>query len=338
MNDKFIKIHFDKKVFFTFLGIFIIGLATILLNRSRNENCEAVNFQIISNSFTTSDLIEFKSISDNGFKWEWDFGDKSDKKYVSNSIHQYKKDGIYKVTLKVNNTCVISKDVTIKKLVVKEILDKDLIPTIIFPEEIKAGEIIAFECTSEFANKWEWRFGESDKVDAIAAKTNYTFKKEGFHKISLIVNDNLKHVLIKEVIVFPRAQRVREDNGSSVDLIDEILVSQIPDSPDVDAPTTPIAEAEKKIVFERRDAITMLKNYAAGKIDYADLSHNFCTSNIKVIGKKNKKSNLKELLSAIRGNKIDVKNITLLKNKSTGCVKVISIDLKIKKGMFWKEF
>jgi len=333
MKNKIIKIHYDNKVYFSFLIIFLFGIGVLVAKYVKQENCDDVGFDIIAQSFTTGDLIEFKSTGDNNFKWEWDFGDRSRKEFVSNTLHKYDSVGLYNITLKVNNSCVVNRQLYIKKRVYINKSELNRVPTVIFPDEIRAGELITFECTSDYAKKWEWRFDESDKVADISAITKYTFEEEGTYKISLIVNDDIKNALIKTIDVLPQKNERRRRRRSSRDPVDNVLLDQIPDKPDVDASTE-----VKKIKLSRKDAKKMLQDYAVGKIDYADIKHNFCSNNIRVVNPLGKISSLKELLTAIRGKQINLIDISLYKNESTGCVKTINVDLKIKGTFFWKRY
>lgn len=332
MENKNIKIHYDNKVYLSFLMIFLFGIGILVAKYMKQEDCDEIGFDIIAQTFTTGDLIEFKSIGDTNYKWEWDFGDRSQKEYVSNTLHKYDSVGLYTITLKVNNSCVVNRQLYIKERVYVKKSDLDRVPVIVFPDEIRAGDLITFECTSDYAKKWEWRFGETDKVDDISAITKYKFEEEGTYKISLIVNDDIKNALIRTIDVLPKKNE-RRRRPSTIDPIDNVLLDQIPDKPDVEASTE-----VKKIKLSRKDAKKMLQDYAIGKIDYTDIKHNFCSNNIRVVNPSGKISSLKELLTAIRGKQINLIDISLYKNESTGCVKTINVDLKIKGTFFWKRY
>ncbi|MCF6346844.1 MAG: PKD domain-containing protein [Flavobacteriaceae bacterium] len=332
MENKNIKIHYDNKVYLSFLMIFLFGIGILVAKYMKQENCDEIGFDIIAQTFTTGDLIEFKSIGDTNYKWEWDFGDRSQKEYVSNTLHKYDSVGLYTITLKVNNSCVVNRQLYIKERVYVKKSDLERVPVIVFPDEIRAGDLITFECTSDYAKKWEWRFGETDKVDDISAITKYKFEEEGTYKISLIVNDDIKNALIRTIDVLPKKNE-RRRRRSTIDPVDNVLLNQIPDKPDVEASTE-----VKKIKLSRKDAKKMLQDYAIGKIDYTDIKHNFCSNNIRVVNPSGKISSLKELLTAIRGKQINLIDISLYKNESTGCVKTINIDLKIKGTFFWKKY
>jgi len=334
MKNKFIKIHYDSKVYLSFLIIFLFGIGVLATRFIKQENCDDVDFEIIAQSFTTGDLIEFKSLGDQGFKWEWDFGDNTEKMFISDVLHEYDSIGIYNITLTVNNNCKITKQIYIKAKVIEEKIDKVLIPEIIFPDLIRVDDVVTFECTSEFANKWEWRFGSaSDKVDAITPSTKYTFKEEGNYKISLVVNDNLEHALIKTINVLPKKNE-RRRRRKKLDRVGGVITGNIPDAPETDT----IVE-EVRIKLTRREAKKMIENYAEGKIDYADIQHYFCSSNIKVVNPMGKNSTLKQLLNTIRGKKIKMIDINLFENGNTGCVETIIINVKYHRRIIgWKTY
>ncbi len=333
MENKNIKIHYDSKVYFSFLIIFLFGMGVLVAKYMKQENCDAVGFDIIAQSFTTGNLIEFKSFGDANYKWEWDFGDRSKKEFVSNTLHKYDSVGLYTITLKMNNNCVVNRQLYIKERVYVRKSELNRVPTIIYPEEIRAGDLVTFECTSDFAKKWEWRFGEFDRVDDISEITKYKFEEEGTYKISLIVNDDIKNALVKTIDVLPKKNERRRRRRSTSDPIDNVLLNQIPDKPDIEASTE-----IKKIKLSRKDAKIMLQDYALGKIDYADIKDNFCSNNIRVVNPSGKISSMKELLTAIRGKQINLIDISLYKNESIGCIKTINVDLKIKGTFFWRRY
>jgi len=336
MKNKNMKIHYDNKIFFLFLTIFLIGAGVFLFKYIEKEDCDTVDFEMIARSFTTGDLIEFKSVGDAGYKWEWNFGDKSESEFVSNTLHKYDSVGVYTITLKVNNSCTISKQLYIKERVYVKEIDYSQVPEISFPKTMRVGDVVDFTCLSGFATKWEWRFGETDDVDAISEKAQYIFEEEGSHKISLIVNDSLRHALIKTIVVLPKKDK-RKRKKRRRDYVDDVLLGQIPDDPDAD-PDKESIEQDGKIKINRREAKKIIEDYAKGSIDYADIRHKFCSENIRVLNPENEVSSLKNFLTTIRGKKIKILNVSLYKNEKTGCVKTLIVNLKYKGSLFWRKY
>ncbi len=336
MENKIIKIHYDNKVYLSFLFIFLFGIGVLIAKYTKKENCIDADFDMIALTFTTGDLIEFKSIGDDGYKWEWDFGDRTEKEFVSNTLHKYDSVGMYNITLKINNSCVVNKQLYIRDKVYVKKTNGDGAPEMKFThKEIRVGDVVSFECPSKFATKWEWRFGESDEINAISQETTYVFDEEGEYKISLVVNDDIENALIKTITVYPKSDERRRVRRRRTDYIDGVLLGQIPDDPDEEIPGE---EDSDMVVFSRKDAQKMLENYALGKIDFEDIKHNFCSNNIRVINTSGKISSLKKLLNAIRAKQIKIIDVNLYKNEKTGCVKTMNVDLKIKGTFFWKRY
>ncbi len=331
--NKNIKIHYDSKVYLLFFLIFLFGVGFFTYNFVKNEDCTSVDFAMISLSKTTGDLIEFKSLGRNDSKWEWNFGDGSNNEYIPDVLHKFDSAGTYNVTLKVNNSCVVSKQIHIAQSVYRENIDHEQVPTIVFPNKIRAGELIEFECVSDFATKWEWRFG-TDGVDAITKDAKHVFEEEGTYKISLVVNDNLQHVLIEKIQVLPKKGKRRKRRRRR-DRVNEVLIGQIPDDP---KENNEKEEEDDMIKLTRSEAKKMLESYALGQVDYVDIKPYLCSSDIRVVNTSGKNSSLRSLLNFIRGKQIDIIDVNLYKNTETGCVKRIHIDLKYKGKLFWRKY
>ena len=348
MGKKSIKAHFDRNVIITFLTIFVIGVVSLSFKLNSIVDCTAADFDIISSSYTTADLIEFKSKDGSGYEWEWDFGDDSNGDFRSNVVHQFSEPGTYKVQLEMNDNCMVTKEITI---VPKEkMINPKLVPEIGGPRTVRVGELVDFENTSKFANSWEWSFGETATVDSREQNPKYIFKSPGKKTVLLLVNEDSKHAARYQITVMPekKEERSRSVTRRSTDHIEAVLQDQIPDAPDeekviADAPPSMNVKTPKKpeivkITIEKPTLTQLLLDYAERRTNNAAIRKYLCTSTIPVFNSSGKRFNIGTFLKNIRDKKIEIQDIRMFKDKTTGCLKSFTVDMKMKKGLFWKTF
>ncbi|WP_430907958.1 PKD domain-containing protein [Maribacter sp. 2-571] len=343
MNNKSIKTHFDLNVFLTFLVLLICGFGLFAFRVNSKVDCTNVGFDVITNSYTTEDLIEFKSMDASGVDWEWDFGDSDAKAYRSDVVHQFKKEGTYEVALKMNGQCVSSKKIVISKR--KKLVDPELIPNIVLPEYVRVGQEVVFENNSSFANSWQWSFGETMAIDGDGRKEKYSYKTPGEKTILLVVNGDRRHEAKQRITVLPELRQRRERNPiSRVDHIENVL-QQIDDKPAVQVEEEEqVAEAQAaeraaRITISSDEMQQLLIGYSGRNVDDVAIRNYFCYSNIPVFSSTGKRFTVSQFFKEIRDvNKLEVKQIKMVKDQTTGCVKSMTINMRTKKGLFWKTF
>lgn len=346
MEEKSIKAHFDRKVLLTFLIVFVVGAGLLSFKLNRIVDCTAVDFDVISSSYTTEDLIEFKSNDPSGFEWEWDFGDETEGDFRANVVHQFEKPGVYKVHLQMNNNCTLTKDVTIKPK--EKVVNPELVPEIDAPRSVRVGDLVEFTNSSEFANSWEWSFGETASVDSRDQNPKYIFKTPGKKTILLLVNEDSKHGARHQITVLPAKQEERKRVVATRqnDYIEEVLKDQVPDAPVEDpmiADAPPEEPKEKKpeivrIEIAKPKLTQLLMDYSERRSNDAAIRKYLCTSNIPVFNSTGKKFDIGTFLREIRDKKIEIEDIRMYKSKTKGCLKSFTVDMKVKKGLFWKTF
>jgi len=339
MHHKSIKTHFDRNVFLTFLVLLIAGLSLFSFKLNSKEDCSVVDFAVISSSFTTEDLIEFKSKAKEGVDWAWDFGDNSDPMFRSNVVHQFEEPGTYTVTLEMNGQCVTTKNVVISKR--RILVSPELIPTINFPKNVRVGDKVLFSNSSPFAKSWQWSFGESLRIDGTKRQETYTFKTPGEKTVLLVVNGDQRHEAKQRITVLPakKVERPRRQIVVKPDPIETVL-RDIEDKPVVDDPPVPQAPASTvaKIEISEDEIKQMLVSYSARKIDDRAIRNYFCYSSIPVFNKGGERKTVNQLFNAVRDVKIELKSLKLVRDNTTGCIKSMTIDMRVKKGPFWKKF
>ncbi|WP_024480873.1 PKD domain-containing protein [Cellulophaga baltica] len=341
MKSNNIKTHFDRNVFLTFLVLLVVGLILISFKINSKVDCGNPDFKIIANSFTTEDLIEFNSIDDSGVEWEWDFGDKTNTKFQSNVAHQFTKPGTYKVALRVNGQCDVVKEITINEK--KELISPELIPNIILPTNVKVGEEVVFSSDASFAESWQWSFGESLHIDGTNKEEKYTFQSAGEKTILLVVNGDRRHESRRKITVLDkRGERTVIKSHIKEDPIQKTLSTLIPDSLKTNSRITlPVVAAPpvvEKIVVSSDEILQMLVGYSERRLDDRAMRSYFCYSSIPVFNKSGKRYTVNQLFNAIRDQKIEINSLNLRKKEETGCITSMTIDMKIKKGLFSKTF
>ncbi|WP_394749138.1 PKD domain-containing protein [Spongiimicrobium salis] len=300
-------------------------------------DCSAIDFEIISTSFTTEDLIEFKSTDPAAVDWTWDFGDRSTPVFRSNVVHRYKNPGTYTVTLESNGKCVASKEVVVSKR--RMLISPELIPEIILPKNVRVGDEVVFSNNSSFAKSWQWSFGETLAIDGRDREEKYTFKTPGEKTILLVVNGDLRHEAKQRITVLPaKKKKKKRVIKNKVDPIETVLkdIDDKPEEPVI--PDAPVEEEPERIVVSSDEIRQLLLDYSKRKVDDLSIRNYFCYSNIPVFNKKGTRFTVSQLFGQIRDVRVEVKNLRLIKDSKTGCIKSMTIDMRTKKGVFWKSF
>lgn len=338
MNNKSIKTHFDLNVFITFLVLLLCGLALFSFRLNSEVDCSNVDFDVISNSYTVEDLIEFKSTDTSGVEWTWDFGDGGPEAYRSNVVHQFEKPGTYTVALQMNGECIATRELVISKT--KIIRSPELIPNIILPKYVRVGEPVEFFNDSKFATSWQWSFGETTTVDGNDRKETYTYKTPGKKTILLVVNEDRRHEAKRILTVLPAEKRTRRTRNRDITTpIADVLV-EIPDAPVEDAPPVTVVDDSPPYVEISSDQIQdMLMKYSSRNLDDVAIRKYFAVSNIPVFNSKGDRFTVSEFFKTIRDvNRLEIKSIKLYRSKETGLIKSMTVDLRYKNGLFWKSF
>ena len=344
MNNKRIKTHFDKNVFISFLVLAVFGLGLLSFRMNSKVDCANVDFDIIAKSYTTADLIEFKSVDPSGVEWEWDFGNDIPKKYRSNVVHQFEKEGTYNVSLRMNGQCEATKKIVISKK--KNLISPELIPSIVLPKNVRVGDEVEFYNDSDFAKSWQWSFGETMTIDGNERKEKYTYNSPGEKTVLLVVNGDRRHEAKQRITVLPKKkERKRRASITRVDPIETVLQEQIRDKPKAEEKAAEEAvkkkeeEAANRIEVSEDAMQQMFVSYSARRLDDRAIRKNFCYSNIPVFNKTGERFTVSQFFKEIRDvNKLEINSVKMIKDKKTGCIKSMTIDMRTKKGLFWKTF
>lgn len=323
-----LKGYFDIKVVLVFLSVFLLSSFVIIINLNNDEECRVREFKVEATSLEVGELIIFSDVSQNAHSWRWYFGDNSQISFRSKVGHIFMKEGDYLIRLIVNNECSIEKLVTIVSK--KSAVDNSKMPVFSVASHVLEGEKIDFEDRTEGAKSWEWRFGESGKVDSFDEKCSYMFTSPGVKSISLIVNNDYKHVTVKEIFVVPKKEEKIKIEKYKSD-IPHNPFQNIPDAPpeDLNAPVK-VAKGPEIGGTDAGKLESLLESVAKGKTSYDNFLKHFCKYNLPiVIYRDAKTSTLREFFNAVKKKGDRVKDVRIQKD-TEDCIRVINVDKKHK--------
>lgn len=219
----------DESVFLSMALIAALSLLTLAFRYRSYEPCKPVKFVISSSDFHENSPISFKAEARKDAKYVWDFGDSTELKHSSWFVtHRYNKPGTYTVILSVNGTC----DPQIQTIQIKEaplFVNNDLQPKFTVPDVVLVNEKLTFTDNTPGATSWEWRFGETEMVDATTKNPSYRYLTPGSKVISLRINGR-NDIMGFRTIHVKEFQKIEEAYRRNRNNLDNDL--NIPDRPD----------------------------------------------------------------------------------------------------------
>lgn len=327
-NQNQIKTHFDSNVIIFFAFLFIISCILLAFKNGQKEECTVDDFKIEGDLFAEGELLTFSENTEGTYAWRWYFGDGSDISFKSKVAHVFKKPGIYKVKLLLNNSCEIEKNIKIsaKKIIVEKKLNVDFSA----PSRAVTGQKLKFSDRTENATSWEWRFGETDVVDSRSKHPTYAYKKIGVKTVSLVVNGDKKNVKFNNVIVAapdviktPKKAKVNKKIEDAVEVAVEAIA--------IPKEVVPVPKEVVVKTVSESELEALLYAISDGKLTYEGFKNNFCSEPIPVvqINGVNKNITLKQFYNSIVNKGIKIKGIKINKEKNN-CINLILINYKLK--------
>jgi PKD repeat protein len=254
--------------------------------------------------------------------------------------HSFDLPGRYEVSLQTSNQCSGYK--TIYVLEAPKVEDETLKAKFTGPLTVEVGVPAVFEDATPNATQWEWRFGETNRIDASKQKVTYNFQTPGTKTVILIVNGKLRGELMvlvtpkplnKSEIIDPeiikKLESVRKEKAPNLNFNEERKDSDSMSIPfeDIEVetkfPDVSIKELETIVegIVEGEKAIEEISAYAC---EAYDLQINF---NGTLMNLKNLQVKLWEIK---KKNRIRTLKITLEKDPLKNCIKIMNISLKKK--------
>ncbi|OAB78751.1 PKD domain-containing protein [Cochleicola gelatinilyticus] len=321
--------HIDKNVIYLFLAAFLISASTLAYRYIKMAPCDEVVFTSVAKEYRAGELIKFIDKTEGAKFWEWKFDDSTRVSTEKEPLHIFKEPGEYTVTLMVNDLCIKKEVITIKEK--KEVIDPSKLPVFEVPNSIVLGEPLKVIDKTNNASTWEWRFGETVRVDADTKQAEYIYKEPGLKTISLVVNGDLKHITRKKINVLPIesdeepiTQISIPDKPKGWSIKHSPLEKNIKEAPSTVEPTKPktvpyISEKE----FTRR--MIMVSDE---EMDVKQFTEYFCGDINKPVISNGKNTTFLVLCEKIRGRKIKIKKLDLYRDKGSNCIKNLIIDYR----------
>ena len=208
-----IKTHLDSNIIIFFLFFLIFSCGLLLFKSINEEKCLVREFTVTGDSFEEGAILIFSDSSNQSYSWKWDFGDRNNISHKSKVAHVFKKPGVYKVKLLVNNSCNLEKSIKIiekRKADTKlTIAPAKLAVSFTVPEKVYKGEQIQFLDKTATARSWLWEFNKNDGVSSDLKNPTYTYNTIGIKTITLIVNGDEKNALSKVIDVVERKDKIK---------------------------------------------------------------------------------------------------------------------------------
>ena len=330
-------IQLDRRVIFTLIITCFVTIGLTLLSFRNNNNGDVISSLKISfkhGILYTGENIRF-TIGERNFPGQsliWHFSDSLNETENGTSVfHAFKKPGIIKISILVDGK--YSKDTIIN--IQQQLPMPGLMAKVSGPATAFVGQRIVFRDSTLHAVKWEWRFGETNKIDATAQNPTYTFTTTGNKRVILIVNGDIKGGT--DVFVQPKI-----DSRSSTDhkgRVPAISGHTRPVEPPVGVPaidTVVMKEYEEKTKTEPPPPVSeiqlekMFRKVVEGEMHASDFKADLCNLNPDILY-NSKPITLGELCIKLR----DIKKLKKIKkmlvtreiDPTTNCVKSITVDI-----------
>ncbi|SHJ03144.1 PKD domain-containing protein [Mesonia phycicola] len=316
--------HLDKSVLIFFAVTILCFSSLFAYKFYSTEDCPLVQFKTEAKNFRAGTLIRFTDYTEGANSWEWQFDDSTNVRKERNPYHTFVKPGKYDVRLLVNKSCELIKTIVIEEKIF--VLDSTKLPKFIAPKEVFVGDKIWVEDKTEGATSWEWRFGETAKVNAYDQKSHYTYEEPGLKTISLVVNGDLKYIAKKKIKVLPKPKETD-------DMLDEIIPTapsgvNINVKPDIGLKEEK-PKKEKAPDISKKDFAQIFVDISEEKLTPEAFKPYVCGNlNIPVIVNK-KEEKLLVLCQRITGKNIKVKDLQIIRDKESNCITDVLIDINI---------
>lgn len=333
--NKTVNYHLDKSVILFFVIAIMISASLFAYKFVNYQPCEVVEFEYETRELRAGEIIRFKDKTRNVQQRRWDFGDSSKTDVRLAPYHTYDKPGNYTVKLMINGRCEGFEVLKVKEKVF--ILDSTKIANFDLPEKIKIGEKLKVIDKTIGATSWEWRFGETAKVNSTEKNPEYVYQTEGTKTVTLIVNGDPRYGTKRKITVLPNKKKNTEKFKSNKKPKNE-GTSKIPYKPNdpiiLDFPLEPetdpepdepeIEEVKAPYLGKKQflDKIMMVSKKKAQVADFRDYLCDKINLPIKVNGKK--KIPFNEFCGKIRGKGIKISELKI-DYHDNNCIKNIEI-------------
>ncbi|PKV50733.1 hypothetical protein ATE84_2799 [Aquimarina sp. MAR_2010_214] len=320
--------YMDRSIVLFFVITFFVTAAVFAFKYVNYIPCEIIDFDINAKNYRVGEIIRFKDKTKGAFKREWDFGDSSKTRSGLSPFHTFENPGQYNIKLKINGQCEGIKTIIIKEKVF--ILDSTKLANFKAPASIKVGEVLRLKDNTKDAHKWEWRFGETARVNSIKKNPQYIYESPGLKTITLIVNDDNRYATRKKIKVLPSNKKVNapkkrirrpKESSSTIKYAPKDAIKNEPKT-EFRAPDIKDSNFASKIM-----AVSNKK--ASAK----DFSKYLCDNLQLQMTARGKRTTFIEFCEKIKGKRIKIKELEIFRNKKNNCIEYITIQYS-KTGLF----
>jgi hypothetical protein len=326
----------DAKVLITLIAVTVVCLGIFGFRYATTPSCKnlTIVFQTASsadaNTAYTGTPVRFSCNVAKNDVCLWSFGTKDNKTSAGQFVtFSYTDPGQYLVKLEVNGTCKEYKFINILKAA--RVVNSLQMPKIMCPaQNVEIGKPVTFSDSTADAKTWEWRFGESEKVDATTRTATYTFKTTGFKTVTLVVNGRAESFATCQIVVGEKAIAAPKTGG-------DIMLPPIDDKPKSDP-----LKAGTAVMISDQDFNKMMDEVVHGTKYASDFAPYLCGHNLqisvkyKVSGSKEKEMSFELVcrdLEEMKTKKIRKVTISLQRDPGTNCINGMTVNVDKKHGI-----
>lgn len=323
---------FDKRIWFVMavsVAISLLLMGYVSYNRTDDIPCKPVSIAINGITkfdhavFNTGEFLLFRAPISPGDRITWDFGDNTKIEEGFTATHTYNQQNIYRIVVTVNGKCRSELIVNVKPPIT--ITDNDnLLEGIMGRDTTNMGVDENFSTILE-AGSYEWSIeNDNNYVTRYGKETVFRFRTPGRFTVVLMLDNDLSKKYRKQVYV---KERVNIDRGEgpirSLINDDYTIVKQRPEDkppPQVNNVPPPVANnpvaSERTIIkIENLQFKEYLQSLVCGEMNSSDFDK-FLHDGGKTktfINNKDSKT-FEELCNVIKGKKIKIENVDLVKD------------------------
>jgi plastocyanin len=323
------KYRFDKRILTFFIFVIIISSGALVYKYYTTKKCPEINFTISNVAAEVGEIIDFNNRTVGAESVKWDFGDNSVQLNEASPTHTYKAPGEYMMKITINNQCQEMRKIVVKPK--KLLVNEDLVPKFQCTDNIALGKLIRFACTSKDSKSWEWRFGETGKVDSREKTADYIYKTPGAKTVSLVINGRYSYIAKKVIyIIAPAAPKIGKPLPKAPPKAATPFIPQAPeDYSSYDAvKTAPKKEVERAKIMSNEDLQAAIISYSKGKTKVSQFAPSFCEKvEASTVEANGKLMNFTEFLEKILWQNVTIKELRTIRD-SNGCISQVILKYK----------
>lgn len=324
----------DYKVIWFLLVVVLVATSSFMYKFYTVEECPTIVFDISDDNIAVGEMVMFTNRTEGQRYVQWDFGDNSAIQTASNVGHAYSLPGEYIIKVKANGSCAAYKRVNVQPK--KNLVDNSLIPKFAYPNLIEINKKIKFVSLTEAADSYEWRFGETGKVDSREKNPTYTYSTPGLKTVSLIINGNDKYIAKRMIHVMAPVvkapQRSRPERRNS----DEENPVYVPDAPtewasyDALLDQTNKPETEPVKVLSDQELRALIGSYSQNMAKGNQFAPSFCEKfNEALVVSNGRVTKLPDFLEEIKGKTLKIRDFRTIRGED-GCVMQMIVKARIR--------